>query len=67
MTGLLQSLIKVKSKLDLEIAPVTEKGQSHLKYNYGILNQPIGARKRSFLLFSPSGVTCMIEINRLRN
>ena len=33
MAGLLQPLIIVKSKL--EIAPVTEKGQSHLKYNYG--------------------------------
>ena len=33
MTGLLQSLIKVKSKL--EIAPVTEKVKSHLKLNYG--------------------------------
>ena len=30
---MLQSLIKVKSKL--EIAPVTEKVKSHLKLNYG--------------------------------
>ena len=33
MAGLLQSLIKVKS--ELEIAPVTEKVKSHFKLNYG--------------------------------
>ena len=32
-----------------------------------ILNQPIGARFFSAKTFFPSGVTCMIEITRLRN